>query len=332
MAGKLVVVGSSNIDLVMKMARLPKVGETVTDATFVQAFGGKGANQAVGAARAGGEVVFVSCVGDDAYGAQVRGSLEADGIDTRFVFTEAGVASGTALILVGGGGENYISVAPGANYRLTPAHVDRAREAIGAAAMVIGQCEILPETLDHVIAVGAELGKPVMLNLAPARRIADASLARLAYLAVNETEAEFLTGRRIESDEDVEAAVEALLAKGPRTVVLTLGARGRLRGRRRRARARPRLHGGGRGHDRGRRRPLRRARGGARRGPAAPRGRPLRERGRGSLGHEARRAAAPPPAAPRSTRSCAQATTADACPHVGPGAGPAWTRPDGGPT
>ncbi len=226
MAGKLVVVGSSNIDLVMKMARLPKVGETVTDATFVQAFGGKGANQAVGAARAGGEVVFVSCVGDDAYGAQVRGSLEADGIDTRFVFTEAGVASGTALILVGGGGENYISVAPGANYRLTPAHVDRAREAIGAAAIVIGQCEILPETLDHVIAVGAELGKPVMLNLAPARRIADASLARLAYLAVNETEAEFLTGRRIESDEDVEAAVEALLAKGPRTVVLTLGARG----------------------------------------------------------------------------------------------------------
>ena len=226
MAGKLVVVGSSNIDLVMKMARLPRVGETVTDATFVQAFGGKGANQAVGAARAGGEVVFVSCVGDDAYGAQVRGSLEADGIDTRFVFTEGGVASGTALILVGGGGENYISVAPGANYRLTPAHVDRAREAIGAAAIVIGQCEILPEALDHVIAVAAELGKPVMLNLAPARRIADTSLARLAYLAVNETEAEFLTGRKVENDADVEAAAEALLTMGPRTVVLTLGARG----------------------------------------------------------------------------------------------------------
>jgi ribokinase len=225
-AGKLVVVGSSNIDLVMKMARLPRVGETVTDATFVQAFGGKGANQAVGAARAGGEVVFVSCVGDDAYGAQVRGSLEADGIDTRFVFTEGGVASGTALILVGGGGENYISVAPGANYRLTSADVDRAREAIGGAAIVIGQCEILPETLDHVIAVGAELGKPVMLNLAPARRIAAASLARLAYLAVNETEAEFLTGRKVENDADVAAAAEALLAMGPRTVVLTLGTRG----------------------------------------------------------------------------------------------------------
>ena len=107
MAGKLVVVGSSNIDLVMKMARLPRVGETVTDATFVQAFGGKGANQAVGAARAGGEVTFVSCVGDDAYGAQVRGSLEADGIDylsavyldSHLLGTHQGMFGRQALVL-----------------------------------------------------------------------------------------------------------------------------------------------------------------------------------------------------------------------------------------
>ena len=226
MAGQVVVVGSSNVDLLMKMPRLPKVGETVTDCVFAQVFGGKGANQAVGAARAGGDVVFVSCVGDDAYGGQVIDSLRGDGIDTRFVSREPGVASGTALIMVGGEGQNYLAVAPGANYRLTPAHVDRAREAIEGAAIVISQCEILPETLDRVIALGAELGKPVMLNLAPARKIADASLARLAYLAVNETEAEFLTGRRVESDEDVGAAVDTLLAKGPKTVVLTLGARG----------------------------------------------------------------------------------------------------------
>jgi ribokinase len=225
-AGRVVVVGSSNIDLVMKMARLPKVGETVTDATFLQAFGGKGANQAVGAARAGGEVVFVSCVGDDAYGAQVRGSLDADGIDTRFVFTEAGVASGTALILVGAAGENYISVAPGANYCLTPAHVDRAREALARAAVIVTQCEIPTETLDHVISLGAELGKPVLLNLAPARELGEASIAKLACLAVNETEAEFLTGRKVATDRDVEASADALLAMGPRAVVLTLGARG----------------------------------------------------------------------------------------------------------
>jgi ribokinase len=225
-SGRVAVVGSSNIDLVMKMARLPRVGETVTDATFVQAFGGKGANQAVGAARAGGEVVFVGCVGDDAYGAQVRGSLEADGIDTRFVFTEAGVASGTALILVGGEGENYISVAPGANYRLTPAHVDRARGAIEEAAIVVTQCEIPEETLEHVVELGVKLGKPVLLNLAPARRLSDAALAKLALLAVNETEAEFLTGRKVASDREVQEAAGALLARGPKTVVLTLGARG----------------------------------------------------------------------------------------------------------
>jgi ribokinase len=226
MAGPVVVVGSSNVDLVMKMAHLPKVGETVTDATFVQAFGGKGANQAVGAARAGGEVVFVACVGDDAYGAQVIDNLKADGVDTGFVFTEAGVASGTALIMVGGEGQNYLSVAPGANYHLTPAHVDRARGAIEAAAVVISQCEILPETLDHVIDLGAKLGKPVMLNLAPARKVGDVSLARLFCLAVNETEAEFLTGLKVAGDRDIETAAGALLGRGPRTVVLTLGARG----------------------------------------------------------------------------------------------------------
>ena len=221
-----VVVGSSNIDLIMKMDRIPRVGETVSDATFVQTFGGKGANQAVAAARAGGRVAFVGCVGDDAYGVQVRENLTRDGIDTRFVFSEAGVASGTALIMIGGDGDNCISVAPGANYRLTPAHVERAREAIAGAACVVTQCEILPETLAHVVSLASSLGKPVLLNLAPARAIADATLAQLACLAVNETEAEFLTGRPVASDEEVAAAAAALLARGPKTVLLTLGARG----------------------------------------------------------------------------------------------------------
>jgi ribokinase len=226
MAGKVVVVGSSNVDLVMKMPRLPKVGETVTDCAFAQVFGGKGANQAVGAARAGGDVAFVGCVGDDAYGGQVVENLKADGIDTRFVFEEKGIASGTALIMVGADGDNCIAVAPGANYRLAPAHVDRARDALAGAAFIGTQCEIPPDTLDRVIALGAELGKPVMLNLAPARAVSDASLARLAYLAVNETEAEFLTGLPVESERDVERVADALRARGPRTVVLTLGARG----------------------------------------------------------------------------------------------------------
>ena len=226
MSGTIAVVGSSNVDLVMKVPRLPRVGETVTGGEFAQVFGGKGANQAVGAARAGGDVAFVGCVGDDAYGRQVIENLKADGIDTRFVFAEEGVASGTALIMVGGEGHNYLAVAPGANYRLTPAHVERAREVLEEAAVIGTQCEIPPDTLDRVIALGAELGKPVMLNLAPARAVSDSSLARLAYLAVNETEAEFLTGLPVESEKDVEKVADALRAKGPRTIVLTLGTRG----------------------------------------------------------------------------------------------------------
>jgi ribokinase len=226
MAGRVAVVGSSNIDLIMKMERLPRPGETVAEAEFAQVFGGKGANQAVAAARAGGDVAFVSCVGDDTYGGQVTDNLKADGIDTRHVFREEGVASGTALIMVDAGGENCISVAPGANYRLTPAHVDQARGVLEEASVVVAQCEILPETLDHVIDLGARLGKLVMLNLAPARPIGDASLARLGALAVNETEAEFLTGRPVKTDAEIEAAAGALLARGPKIVILTLGARG----------------------------------------------------------------------------------------------------------
>jgi len=226
MAGRVTVVGSSNIDLIMKMERLPRPGETVTEAEFAQVFGGKGANQAVGAARAGGNVAFVSCVGDDAYGGQVIENLSKDGIDTRHVFQEEGVASGTALIMIDASGENCISVAPGANYRLTPAHVDRARDVIEEAAVVIAQCEILPQTLDHVIDLGFRLGKLVLLNLAPARPLGDASLAKLGALAVNETEAEFLTGLPVKTAAEVEAAAEALLGRGPKIVIVTLGARG----------------------------------------------------------------------------------------------------------
>lgn len=226
MAGKIVVVGSSNIDLIMKMERLPRPGETVTEAEFAQVFGGKGANQAVAAARAGGDVAFVSCVGDDAYGGQVIDNLKKDGIDARHVFQEVGVASGTALIMVDEAGENCISVAPGANYRLTADHLDRARPALEEAAVVIAQCEILPETLDHVIDMAAGLGNMMLLNLAPARSLSDASLAKLGGLAVNETEAEFLTGLRVKTDAEVEAAGKALLAMGPKMVILTLGPRG----------------------------------------------------------------------------------------------------------
>ena len=135
------VVGSANVDLIMKMDRLPRPGETVTDAEFVQTFGGKGANQALAAARSGGKVAFVAGVGDDLYGGSIIENMNAAGVDTSFTLGVPGYASGTALIMVGGQGENYLSVAPGANYQLFPRHIDLAWERIAGAALVMVQAD-----------------------------------------------------------------------------------------------------------------------------------------------------------------------------------------------
>ncbi len=226
MTGKIVVIGSSNADFIMKMERLPRVGETVTDALFMQTFGGKGANQAVGAARAGGEVIFVNCVGDDLYGRLIKDNLRAAGVNVECVFEETGVASGAALVLVGGEGKNMIAVAPGANYRLTPAYIDRVRGVIAEAEMVVMQYEILPETLRYAVETCAQLGKRVVLNLAPARPIGSETLARLFALVVNETEAEFLVGYPVDTPERARQAAQDLLKMGPQWAILTLGAHG----------------------------------------------------------------------------------------------------------
>ena len=226
MSHPIVVIGSSNVDLIMKMSHLPQRGETVTDAVFLQTFGGKGAKQAVAAARAGGDVAFVNCVGDDRYGAAIRENLQAAGITTGFVFTEDGVASGTALVMIGDGGDNYLSVAPGANYRLTRAHVDRAGALVAQAAMIVLQCEIVPDTLHHAIDLAAAQRRPIMLNLAPARPLPDAYLRKLTYLIVNESEAEFLCGTRVDSLAKAAEAGEAIRTRGPEVVIVTLGAHG----------------------------------------------------------------------------------------------------------
>lgn len=226
MSGSIVVVGSSNVDLIMKMARLPKRGETVTEGVFLQTFGGKGANQAVAAARAGGRVALVSCVGDDPYGAAIVENLQAAKIDTEFVCAETGVASGTALIMIGDDGDNCIAVAPGANYRLGRDHADRARGRIAAAAMIVMQCEIPGETLEYVIELADESRRPTMLNLAPARRLSESCLRKLTYLILNESEAEFLCGFAVDSRDKAIQAGQAIRRLGPQTVLLTLGAEG----------------------------------------------------------------------------------------------------------
>jgi ribokinase len=226
MSNRILVIGSSNVDFFMKMERLPKLGETVTDCTFMQVFGGKGANQAVGAARAGGNVTFVSCVGDDQFADMMIENFREDGIKTDYVFREKDIASGAALIMIDSKGNNYLSVAPGANYRLKKPHIDKVKNVIRDAEIVLLQYEVLPDTLEYIIEVCHSLGKKIVLNLAPARPIGEEYLKKISILIVNEVEAEFLTGRSVSSPDEVEQAAAALLDKGIETVIITLGEEG----------------------------------------------------------------------------------------------------------
>ena len=226
MGKKIVVIGSSNVDLIMKMERLPEVGETVTDATFMQVYGGKGANQAVAAARAGGEVSFVNCVGNDAYTPQMVKNFELDGIDTQFIFKEQQMVSGHALVMIGSAGRNYLSVAPGANYALTPEYIDSAKSVLLDAAILVMQYEIPIETIEHVLTIADENNIPVLWNFAPAQKFRLTYCSKVQILVVNEMEAAFLAKITVENRESAKAAVKELLQLGPKLVILTLGADG----------------------------------------------------------------------------------------------------------
>lgn len=226
MKRKVVVIGSSNIDFIMKMPRLPKVGETVTDAEFMQVFGGKGANQAVGAARAGGNVYFVNCVGDDDITPGMLENFKKDDINIDFVFREKNISTGTALIMIGDHGTNYLSVAPGANYRLTPSYIDKAASLIMEADIVLLQYEITAETLKYILDFCEKNNKLVMWNFAPAREFDRDYLKKVSILVVNETEAEILSGIAVNNDESVIKAASKLKEAGCETVIITLGVKG----------------------------------------------------------------------------------------------------------
>jgi ribokinase len=223
---KIVVIGSSNVDFIMKMERLPEKGETITDAVFMQTYGGKGANQAVGAAKAGGDVWFVNCVGDDPFAPLLLENMRQAGVNVSHVRKESGIASGAALVMVGGAGQNYLSVAPGANYRLTPAMVTELEPFLRQAAMIVLQYEVVPETLYASIELGHALGIPVLFNLAPARPFDPAYLSKIAYLVVNEIEAQSLCGFAVDHAHQAEKAADSLLTKGAGVVILTLGSHG----------------------------------------------------------------------------------------------------------
>jgi ribokinase len=226
MSRKIVVVGSSNTDMIIKLDRLPQPGETVLGGDFSTAAGGKGANQAVAAARAGGSVTFVARVGDDMFGRLAVEQFTADGIDVRHVIEDSDAPSGVALIFVDRNGENSIAVASGANAHLTPVDALSARDAVRDAQIMITQLETPIETVRAAVVLASEHGVPVILNPAPAQSLGADILRHVSVLTPNETEAELLTGVKVSTTADAEAAAEKLASMGVEAIVITLGARG----------------------------------------------------------------------------------------------------------
>ena len=226
MSNRIVVVGSSNTDMIVQAARIPRPGETILGGAFTMAAGGKGANQAVGAARAGGQVTFVARVGDDLFGRQAIEGFCKDNIDVTHVTRDTGAPSGVALICVAADGENSIVVASGANGRLSPADVQVARGAIASAAVLLCQLETPIETVKAAVEMAAGAGVRVILNPAPARPLDDDLLRHVSVLTPNETEAELLTGVKVDDDRAAAKAAGVLRKRGVKTVLITLGARG----------------------------------------------------------------------------------------------------------
>ena len=225
MPPRIAVIGSTNVDFIMKLRRLPARGQTETDGEFLQTFGGKGANQAVAAARAGGAVSFVTAVGRDPLGDRALANFQADGIDVSAAL-RADAPTGAALVMFDAAGDNYLSVAPGANYAIGEAHLLAHESAIADAAMVVLQMEIPPETVDAALRLAGRHGVPAMLNYAPPRGVPVAVDHRINVLVVNEHEASILLGGRSVTADTAARAAADLRALGPATVVVTLGAAG----------------------------------------------------------------------------------------------------------
>ena len=223
---RIVVIGSSNTDMVIKLERLPKPGETLLGGEFVTAAGGKGANQAVGAARAGGRVSFVARVGSDLLGHQAIAGFRRDRIDVRSVVRDPAAPSGVALIFVARDGENAIAVAGGANGRLSRADLRQAAATIRQADIVLLQLETPLATVQAAATMAATAGVRVILNPAPAQPLPDALLRRLTLITPNETEAQVLTGIEVTDEASAALAASKLHDRGVPAVIITLGARG----------------------------------------------------------------------------------------------------------
>ena len=227
----IIVIGSSNTDMVIRCSRLPRPGETVLGGSFMMNHGGKGANQAVAAAKLGGDTVFIGKVGDDVFGHQTVEMLTSLGIDTRFLGVSATEPSGVALINVDEHtAENSISVASGANGAIRPADIDAAEEVIASASLILMQLEIPIDTVTYAAKMAKRHGVTVVLNPAPApsEPLPEELLENVDIIIPNKTEAEVITGIAIDTPQDELRAIRSLHSKGISTVIFTLGSKGAL--------------------------------------------------------------------------------------------------------
>ncbi len=226
-AGRIAVVGSNMVDLITYISRMPAPGETLEAPSFEIGCGGKGANQAVAAAKLGSRVSMVSKVGDDLFGDNTLRNFAQYGIDTRHVAKVEGKSSGVAPIFVEESGENSILIVKGANEELLPADVDAAEEVLREADLILMQLEIPLETVRHTVRRAAEWGIPTILNPAPATaELNVADLKSLSYLIPNESELALLSGLPTGTEDEILDAARSLVAQGIGTVIVTLGARG----------------------------------------------------------------------------------------------------------
>ena len=223
---KLVVIGSSNTDMIIQVPELPRPGETVLGGAFNTAPGGKGANQAVAAARAGGDVSLIACVGKDMFGEEALAGFADAGINTQHCVIDEDAPSGIAQIVVSSSGENSIAVASGANARLSPRHLDAARPLISAATVMVLQLETPVVTVVHAAQLAAQANSVVILNPAPAQALPDELYPLLSLITPNETEAELLTDVAVHDEASAAQAADVLHKRGVDTVMITRGRQG----------------------------------------------------------------------------------------------------------
>lgn len=225
MKQRIVVAGSVNQDLIITVPRLPKLGETIIGSGFASASGGKGANQAVAAARLGGRVTLAAAIGDDEPGRRMKADFIADGIDVSFIESIPGTPTGTAVITLCGG-DNCIVIDRGANQEVTPALIDKAESVIAGAGLLLLQMEIPFGSVTHAIGLAKKHGVAVLLNPAPAAPLEDDLYKQIDILTPNESECGILTGMEINSPTDAKQAVSILTRRGVRRVIVTMGAQG----------------------------------------------------------------------------------------------------------